>query len=61
MQVELPPGESVAAWVAAHAIEFHYDVSTIWAVSHLAAGILLLVTVSSLSLCTVPTCSCGFL
>ena len=28
----LPPGESCAAWVAVHAIDFYNDVSTIWAV-----------------------------
>jgi Mob1/phocein family len=32
-QVALPPGESCAAWVAVHAIDFYNDVSTIWAVS----------------------------
>ena len=31
-QVRLPPGESCAAWVAVHAIDFYNDVSTIWAV-----------------------------
>lgn len=30
--VALPPGESCAAWVAVHAIDFYNDVSTIWAV-----------------------------
>jgi MOB kinase activator 1 len=30
--VRLPPGESCAAWVAVHAIDFYNDVSTIWAV-----------------------------
>jgi MOB kinase activator 1 len=33
IQVALPPGESCAAWVAVHAIDFFNDVSTIWAVS----------------------------
>lgn len=28
----MPPGESCAAWVAVHAIDFYNDVSTIWAV-----------------------------
>lgn len=32
IQVALPPGESCAAWVAVHAIDFFNDVSTIWAV-----------------------------
>ena len=31
-QVALPQGESCAAWVAVHAIDFYNDVSTIWAV-----------------------------
>jgi MOB kinase activator 1 len=30
--VALPAGESCAAWVAVHAIDFYNDVSTIWAV-----------------------------
>lgn len=30
--VALPQGESCAAWVAVHAIDFYNDVSTIWAV-----------------------------
>jgi len=30
--VALPPGESCAAWVAVHAIDFYNDISTIWAV-----------------------------
>lgn len=30
--VSLPKGESCAAWVAVHAIDFYNDVSTIWAV-----------------------------
>eukprot|EP00525_Craspedostauros_australis_P013546 CAMPEP_0198122216 /NCGR_PEP_ID=MMETSP1442-20131203/34196_1 /TAXON_ID= /ORGANISM="Craspedostauros australis, Strain CCMP3328" /LENGTH=228 /DNA_ID=CAMNT_0043781187 /DNA_START=186 /DNA_END=872 /DNA_ORIENTATION=+ len=30
--VALPSGESCAAWVAVHAIDFYNDVSTIWAV-----------------------------
>jgi MOB kinase activator 1 len=30
--VSLPAGESCAAWVAVHAIDFYNDVSTIWAV-----------------------------
>jgi len=30
--VALPPGESCAAWVAVHAIDFYNDVATIWAV-----------------------------
>lgn len=33
LQVALPQGESCAAWVAVHAIDFYNDVSTIWAVS----------------------------
>jgi MOB kinase activator 1 len=32
VQVALPPGESCAAWVAVHAIDFYNDVSTLWAV-----------------------------
>lgn len=32
-QVALPQGESCAAWVAVHAIDFFNDVTTIWAVS----------------------------
>ena len=32
VQVALPAGESCAAWVAVHAIDFFNDVSTIWAV-----------------------------
>lgn len=28
----MPPGESCAAWVAVHAVDFYNDVSTIWAV-----------------------------
>jgi len=37
-QVALPQGESCAAWVAVHAIDFYNDVSTIWAVSTFAAS-----------------------
>jgi Mob1/phocein family len=33
LQVALPQGESCAAWVAVHAIDFFNDVTTIWAVS----------------------------
>ena len=32
IQVALPHGESCAAWVAVHAIDFFNDLTTIWAV-----------------------------